>query len=407
MAIINYERVAENAKQAFYNDSTISDENKALVRRFEQGYKVKPARKAIFYKHIRPFLSRCRDLSTVLDNRDKVNAIFAQLETEFPGRNYYATIQTVTKMLARWLNEGATPKGFTDVKAVKKKELQRQLSRKDMITWEDGLRLAEQSTSIQIKAALLTQLDGGFRPSEFIDLRFGDITLKGDVAIAHVTAGKTGGRDVMLWRCVPYLLRWLKDHPNKEADSPLWVMENMSNSHRKGKQARGIPRYEYPALRKRIKALGKKAGLAKPLDFYNLRHSSCFLDKMDRLPIDLAAKRHGHSTQYFTEVYARLDVSDDIKRLKAHYGQDDEDKRAKMSNRTCARCEFVNPPGIEFCNECAAPLSLESAMNRQEELDTLKAQMADLPRMVKEIMQGASKDQIRQTIKRKRAAHNE
>lgn len=378
MAITNYERAAQNAEAAFYNDSTISEQNKALVRRFVAGYRVKPARKAIFYKHISPFLRETPNLVFILEKRDAVNKIFRTLEKKYPGRNYYATIINVTKMLARWLNEGQTPRGFLDVKAVKKKELQRQLTRADMVTWEDGERLAAQTPNNQLKAALLTQLDGGFRPSEFISLNYGDIEVKGDVAVARVRDGKTGGRDVMLWRCVPVLLRWLRDHPSKDPDAPLWVMEQADKSHGKHAPtaAGGAFRYQYPALRKRITRLGESAGLQKPLDFYNLRHSSCFLDKMDSLPIDLAAKRHGHSTAYFTDVYGRLDVNDDIKRLKEHYGKEEDKHATQQDSWTCTHCRFVNAPGAGYCDDCGAPYSLA------QELNTMKEQLKAFARIV-------------------------
>ncbi len=378
MPIVNYELRAKQAEDFFFKNKKISQKNKKKIRRFLNQYKVGPARKNIFFKHIVFLLEKSNDIKRDMYKRDKINTIFKDIYDK-KGKGYYSTIVNVSLRFVRWLNEGERPKGFTDIKNVSKKQQRRKLTPKDMVTWKDGLMLSKQTNSIQIKAALLTQLDGGFRPSEFIDLKYGDVEIKKEFMQVDLSETKTGEqRFVLLWRCNPYLMRWLDEHPTKKKTDPLWIEEFSLKSNKKKK---GISKYNYFALAKRIRGLGAKINFEKPLDFYNLRHSSCYLDKINNIPIEEAAKRHGHSTDYFTNVYGRLSSDDSIKRLSLSMGLTEEKKKREL-NQICFRCEFVNEPNKKICYRCRAPLNIKEAMqedkSKELKIDKLEKQMAQL-----------------------------
>lgn len=108
-------------------------------------------------------------------------------------------------------------------------------------------------------------------------------------SLPHSKCGKTGSRSVVAHRCVPALLKWMDAHPTKRPEDPLWVVESeLLNSQQ---QRLRIKRYAYPAMKKRLKMTGQRAGIRKPLDFYSLRHSSCVLDKAGNEAAHLAAKK--------------------------------------------------------------------------------------------------------------------
>lgn len=187
-----------------------------------------------------------------------------------------------------------------------------------MITWKEGEHLSLFTHSIQLKALLLVQIDCGFRPREIANLRYGDVAKRDGLAIIRVHSGKTGRRIVLLRRAIIPLEAWLQAHPTKDPQDPLWVMEYPTLSRSTSKTT-GLSAYTYSAMAQRIKRLGKAANFKKPLDFYNLRHSSCVLDKLDNLPNDLAADRHGHSVTHYTQTYGRLSTEDQIHRFNRHY----------------------------------------------------------------------------------------
>jgi hypothetical protein len=234
-----------------------------------------------------------------------------------------------------------------------------------MLTWDDGCKIADAAFSVQLSAICLTQLDCGFRPSEFIDLNYGDVEVRTGLAVFHIRNGKTGSRSVVAHRCVPTLLKWMDAHPTKRPEDPLWVVESELLSSQQQKLR--IRRYAYPAMKKRLKMTGQRAGIRKPLDFYSLRHSSCVLDKLDNLPTDLAAERHGHSVKHYVGTYGRLSVKDVMRRFHSHYGSEPEETPEIMEHLNCPTCKNVNAHGSKWCNSCGTPLSASGAHEAAKE----------------------------------------
>jgi len=349
MGIVDYSLKAKQAEIAFFNSNKVSDKNKQLISKFLDIYDVSPARMEIFMKNIAKFLSRVDNIKKDMKDTDKINKIFKELRDKY-SPNYYNTIVNVSNRYVRWLNDGIKPKGFKDIRGIPKSKQRRNLKPDDMITWEEGELLINSTNSIQLKAIIAIQLDGGFRPSEFIDLDYGCIKQKGEFMIVHIKDGKTGSRNVILWRSVPHLSRWLQHHPSKKQNDSLWIQEHGE-----------IKKYRYHAILKRIRQLGEKIKLEKPLDFYNLRHSACTISKIDNIPEEEAAKKFGHSIQYYTETYGRLTTEDSISRMGKAYGLKEE-KTTIEKTITCSRCKFVNEPRNEMCSECGAPLTIKKAM---------------------------------------------
>jgi integrase len=357
MPIIDYGAKALKLENALFESKNISKRNKELLQRFLVSYDVSPARLSIFIERIRILLEMDDDVEAVLKDRDRINLLFREL------RNKYApatcnTFANVAIRFGRWLFEGELPVGLKDVAKLRSSKEKRDLDPSDMISWEDGLMLGGKTISVQVKAIVLTQLDAGFRPSEFVDLNYGDVSVLDRVVVFHVRGGKTGSRDVVAYRSAPHFLKWYNSHPTKKPEDPLWVREYF---HPSRTNEYIVERYAYPAIRKRVRSLGFRCDFKKPLDFYNLRHSSCALDKIDNLPVELAADRHGHSVKYFTNVYGRLSTTDVINRFKLHYGEKISEKTLNR-NILCEHCEYPNPHEGKMCLRCNASLNSRDAI---------------------------------------------
>ena len=374
MPIVNYKAIAKAQVDIVKNDTTLSKENKAQLNDFLEAYNVTPARLTLFLRHIVFLLREIKDVKAELNNRRLVNKVFQNFKEKLSD-SYYSTIVNVSLRYVKWLNDGDRPIGYKDIKNISKKKQMRDLSPEDMITWQDGLKIAQQTNSVQLKAVIMAQLDGGFRPSEFIDLDYGDISVKKNFIVARVKAGKTGSRDVVLFKAVPYLQRWLSMHPTKKKDDPLWIIESPNKSHRKIKTT--SRRYPYVALKKRIRELAEKVGINKPMDFYNLRHSACSISKLDNVNPGLAAEKFGHTVEYYERTYGRIDTKGKIERFKKAYNLEAE-KEKKETTRYCEICGTVNEPNAEFCEKCSRPLTLDKAMESYNELKDLKNKMDDM-----------------------------
>ncbi len=381
MPIIDYEQAAKTAENTFFINPQISQKNKDAVKKYLQPYNVRPATKNKFFQHIAILLKELPDITTQMHDRDLINTTFNNFKKNL-SKGYISTLINVSKAFVRWTNDGDLPKGFKDIKCISKKDQMRKLSPTDMWSWEEGLTLANLSNSLQFKAIILTQIDAGFRPSEFVDLNYGAVVVKDGIVVFNVADGKTGQRIVPCQRCVPYFLRWYHNHPTKNPASPLWITEFNEKSFKKDKYGKtikknyGFKRYEYSAILKRINTLKEKSSIKKNCDFYVWRHSSCALDKKDNVPVEIAANRHGHTVKYFTEIYGRLNVDEVAQRLRSHYTGGEELKNKVKENVICVICSNPNEPNAEICFKCNSPLSVAKAMrleqSRRVEIEQLK-----------------------------------
>ena len=361
MPIVDYNHKAEVTIKRFFNNTEISQKNKDNTKKYLDAIDVKPARIDIILTHLRLLFLKCDDLIYQSNDRDFINQLFKSYKGTFSD-SYLETLKNVGKAFVRWHNDGETPKGWKDIKRAGKNSQRRDLSPKDMITWEDGLKIVEKTRSTQLKAIIMTQLDGGFRPSEFIDMNYGDLTKEGKYYTAKVN-GKTGKRDVILFKCIPHLERWLREHPIKKDKSPLWLTEMPKYSKRKNAD----DRYDYFAIVKRLRIIAKSLNISKPLDFYNLRHSSAVIKKLDNIPVDICALNMGHSVKHFVEVYGRLSLKDLTNRYDKAYGlkkAEDEQKNPIV----CQFCNTTNEPKIDYCVQCGNPLTLSVAVSERKKL---------------------------------------
>lgn len=368
MPIANYKQRARRAEENILNDPNIPEHTIKILRRFLTAYDVSDARRAIFLNKIRPFLAAFNPIESALSDRDHINEFFADLRHRYSPATY-ATYINVIKRFVTWLNDGERPKSLLDLRQVLASKAKRNLRPEDMLVWDDGLLLSDAMGNIQMAAVIQTELDCGFRPSEFIDLDYQDVKVHTGLAIFDIRDGKTGSRTVVAHRCVPALLRWLEAHPTKRSTDPLWIFED--SIHKEGNQVR-VKRYSYHALAKRIRLAGRRLGLGKPLDFYNFRHSSCVLDKLDNLPVDLAAERHGHSVKHFVGTYGRLSVQDVMRRFHSHYGSDETEPVKTMEHHTCPVCKALNSERQNWCSACGTPLNAKGAMETAQKQGLLR-----------------------------------
>lgn len=373
MPIANYKERARKAENYILNDPRIPEQTIKILRRFLTAYDVSDARRSIFLYKIRPLLAAFKPIESALTERDHINEFYADLRERYAPATY-ATFLNVHKRFLTWLNEGTRPLSLLDIKPTQSSKTRRNLKPEDMFTWEDGQLLADAMCNIQLSAAVLVQLDCGFRPSEFIDLNIQDVEVHTGLAVFQVRDGKTGSRSVVAHRCVPALLKWLDAHPTKRPGDPLWVFEN--SIKKDGSQLRAA-QYKYTAMAKRVKLAGRRIGMDKPLDFYNLRHSSCVLDKMDNLPVDLAAERHGHSVKHYVGTYGRLSVKDVMRRFHSHYGTAETEPAKMLEHQTCPVCQTLNTERQNWCSSCGTPLNAKGALETAQKQGLLNPKAND------------------------------
>ena len=136
---------------------------------------------------------------------------------------------------------------------VKSKKVKDKLTREDLPTDDEVKRiLAVCSDSIRDKAMFAVHAEAGTRIGELLGMKIKDFTIDKNGGIIKVN-GKTGVRPIRIVKSVPYLTRWLNDHPSKDNhETPLWIYVRNSDSFGKPMNYYGFNRI----LQKRVRQAG-------------------------------------------------------------------------------------------------------------------------------------------------------
>lgn len=213
----------------------------------------------------------------------------------------------------------------------------------EMLDWEDDVKAMIAATMNSRDAALIaTAFDAGARSGELLDLSVGDVSdTRHGLKIS--VDGRKGQRSVMLITAVPYLSRWLDDHPRSDdPTAPLWC------------KLRSGDEISYQMARKIPRQAAEHADVKKPVTFTNFRKSSAsFLASRG---VNQAVLEDHHGWVRGSTVAARyvsvFSEASDREIARAHGVDVTEDEPDPIAAVTCPRCERETPRDEQFCMWC-------------------------------------------------------
>ncbi|MDS0243042.1 MULTISPECIES: tyrosine-type recombinase/integrase [unclassified Haloferax] len=232
----------------------------------------------------------------------------------------------------------------------------------EMLKWEeDVLPMIEETRNARDAALIAVAFDAGARSGELQDLTVGDVTdAKNGLRI--FVDGKMGQRSVLLIPSVPYLQRWLSDHPGSDdGDAPLWSKLSKSEE------------LTYRRFRSIFDDVARRAGVTKPVTPTNFRKSNASW---------LAEK--GMNQAYIEDRQGRKRGSDATAHYVARFGGEAEDEYARMQGVEvdeeepepigpveCPRCGRDTPrhePACVWCNQAISHAGIQSLDEQQQEV---------------------------------------
>jgi integrase len=208
--------------------------------------------------------------------------------------------------------------------------------------------------------------EAGLRPGEIRGLRIGDVKLNKDMARLYV-AGKTerigGERIIPIIRSYNCLRAWLSKHPRRDDTKAwLWTYDNK-------------PLMD-SALRIQIRRIAEKAGIAKPVNPYILRHSA--LTKFYKeLTGTVASKLAGHAPgSREANTYCHLspeNLDDAVREMNGIPKHKKEE-----NNQKCHRCDQTLGLGDRICPVCGLAQDSEIATKRMDDAEDAMNIMAGI-----------------------------
>lgn len=234
-------------------------------------------------------------------------------------------------------------------------------SERDLLVWEPDVQpMVEGANNPRDKALLAVQLEAGCRSGELYDLRVGDVFDAEHSMGLHVD-GKRGERAVHLIMSVPYLQRWLAEHPGGP-DDPLW--SKLSSPGRPS----------YSTWLDYFKNAAARAGVTKdvtPTDFRKANTRWLVVLGMSQPRIeDRQGRKRGseHTRRYM----ARFGDESNEQQYALLHGKDVEtDEPEEFGPVECPRCDRDTPREKPHCMWCSQALSFEAAEAAQQQSNAL------------------------------------
>ncbi len=235
----------------------------------------------------------------------------------------------------------------------------------DVLSPEEVDRLAAACPNARDKAFVLTLYESGARVGELLVLRVADVerTEYGGIRL-QLPDGKTGPRTVPLFEAaVPALLTWLRQHPKADdPSSPVWCHVQQAGRD-------GVP-ITYNHARQMIRDAARRAGISKPVNPHNFRHSRATTVAKDaQVPTAVFEKMFGWARgSPIAQEYVHLSARDVEEALMRKHGivPAEQPGTSPRLPRRCARCQWPNDAQARFCTTCGGALDLKAATELEE-----------------------------------------
>lgn len=227
----------------------------------------------------------------------------------------------------------------------------------NVITDDDCRRLIDATNLIMEKAVISVLHETGCRIGEFLGIRIKDIAIKENYAMIKVD-GKTGERRVPIIQSLPFLLRYLEEHLDKNnSNSLLWISKNTRFYKRP---------LHYIGIKRILEKTYLKTGLKKKCNPHWFRHSRATILGTE------------YTEQVMCKLFGWVPGSKQVQTY-VHLGAKQVEDAFKISNGLAQPikqetkiiicvCGTSNEPQAKYCYKCGKALSIGTFVEDQEKV---------------------------------------
>lgn len=359
-----YDRRLESAINTL-NKSGISKYNKEKILEWDKFIDVKnysEARRAKYLGYLRLIAQNTGKDFDKLTKEDVINLVSKLKERNWSEWTLIST-NSLFKTFMKWLlgNSDSYPECVKWIKTDTK--IKTTIERKDMIEPDDIDKLTHCCKNDRDKLLINLLWESGMRIGELINIKIEDIKFEAEKGVVIEVDGKTGKRTLRLIECVHYLKAYLQRHPNPKTENYLFYDLNHDQPA------------EYASIRIQLQKIGKRAGLNKPINPHNFRHSRATY--LSQYWTESQTKRWfgWTSASRMAGVYVHLTTKDLDNAVFDLYGVSTEKKREEVMV-TCEHCGKLTPKQLMFCSYCSQPLNKK--MIAESDMIRLKQEIMEM-----------------------------
>jgi len=234
----------------------------------------------------------------------------------------------------------------------------------NVLTEEEILKMVEAAKHPRDKAMIAVGYEGGLRIGELASLKIGDILWRtnssGELRVKIRVRGKTGERQIPLIISVPYLKRWIDEHPFR--DDPNAIVFCSLSQRSFGRMM------SYQIMWKTIVRIGKEAGIKKRVNPHMLRHSRATVLANHLTEAQMCEFFGWTQGSKMPRIYVHLSGRDIDRAITRIYGMEEEEIKEKtIQPKKCPRCGYTNAPTDRYCGRCALILDEEERLKLEME----------------------------------------
>ena len=360
----NIEKRLKSCERSIEKSTSISESDKELIFKFRDHCYSEDLTKTriLFYllrlKKITEFAEK--DLKDL--EKEDIKKIVALINRRYKSEWTKHGFRVTLKKFYKWL-EGDGEEYPDKVKWLKTSTKNDKNGLPEILTKEEVKKIISCASKIRDKALISFLYESGCRVSELLNIKIGDMEFD-DYGVRVKVVGKTGERIIRLVGCIPHLNLWLEHHPHKDKNSYLWVSVGQKNS---GK------RITYQTVAKLVKKLAEKAGIEKKIHPHTFRHTRATHMASDgRINNAIMCQYFGWSQNSdMPSVYFHLSGEDVDRAILQMYGLHKEKEEETFQLLKCGRCGEDNPPEVDYCRRCRAPLTQKAITESMDFLERM------------------------------------
>jgi integrase len=308
-------------------------------------------------------------LSDALEDSEAAKDIVRWIHRHYPNEETNRDYRVALRMFGEHATGGeGKPPSIEQISASTPRNYDPQPDPARMLWWDEHIQpMLANARSSRDKAAIAVAWDLGARPGEFKALTVGDVT-DSSHGMRLTVDGKTGRRSPLIIPSIPYLNRWLADHPAGEnPTAPLW--SKLATPERPSDQM----------LLKMIRRPARRAEITHTnVDYRRMRKSSAsYLASQNvnqpHLEDHKGWKRGSEIAARYVAVFGE---ANDREIARAHGEDVSASEPEPIGPITCPRCDRDTPREREACIWCSQILDAKAAETVREQDDDLRQSIA-------------------------------
>ncbi|MFC3957582.1 tyrosine-type recombinase/integrase [Halovivax cerinus] len=370
-------------EQIEVGERDVSEADRELLLEFSDALELVPSRIGVdrhekLLRHCTILAERSDGLEDVLEDREAAEAVVRVIHREYENVESNKDNRNALRAFGRFLTPGDdVPESLEWIPTGTSSNYNPIPDPGDMLDWEDDVRpMIDETMNPRDAALIAVAWDGGPRSGELLDLTVGDVT-DHKHGLQITVDGKKGQRSITLITAVPYLNRWLSEHPRRDDSSaPLWC------------KLRSGEEISYQMARKIPREAADRAGVTKPVTFTNFRKSSASHLASQGVNQAVLEDHHGwtrgsRAASRYISVFAE---ASDREVARAHGLDVEVDEPDPIAAVECDRCGEKTPRDEPFCMWCHQALEHGAVDEIETEQDTQRRQLLGLAKENPELL---------------------